>query len=408
MRKKPVLAAVLALLLLLPGCTAEDRERIRENGRIYALAQRDAARLAVEYVEEKYGFEAAVLGYDVDGSDVFMAYRAHPLVTVALTDGEKEFLVYLGLKDAEVRWDNYQAEEVAACLEVHLLSQLGRTAPAVSRLTFRVKNDCAPGQIQIDGSVRSVTGMLDFYYEGQTAEELLELMALVDYEGRWMDGEEPLAGVGISQEDWPEEISLALMLKNFRDEESHAVYGGPGAENPSVKENPALLEALSLTLRKGKTERVYSAYDRFNEGGLAFVGRATVRGEPGEVTLPTEWVAGQVSYPQIPLYWPAGEKGSVQCGPLFCCTRPEGPEGVEYAISCTVLPGFFEQHGDMLYYGICDPATGEQNIRSSLPFRPGKPGTYEEGNVYIRQTFWVDSPADRPVYYAILRRIEDK
>ena len=57
MKKRCFPAALLALLLLLPGCTAEDRERTRENDRISALAQRDAARLALEYVEEKYGFE---------------------------------------------------------------------------------------------------------------------------------------------------------------------------------------------------------------------------------------------------------------------------------------------------------------------------------------------------------------
>ena len=44
MKKRCFPAALLALLLLLPGCTAEDRERTRENDRISALAQRDAAR----------------------------------------------------------------------------------------------------------------------------------------------------------------------------------------------------------------------------------------------------------------------------------------------------------------------------------------------------------------------------
>ena len=48
MKKRCFPAALLALLLLLPGCTAEDRERTRENDRISALAQRDAARLALD------------------------------------------------------------------------------------------------------------------------------------------------------------------------------------------------------------------------------------------------------------------------------------------------------------------------------------------------------------------------
>ena len=151
MKKRCFPAALLALLLLLPGCTAEDRERTRENDRISALAQRDAARLALEYVEEKYGFEAAVLGYDVDGSDVFMAYRAYPLVTVALTDGEKEFLVYLGLEAPEVRWDNYQRGEVAACLESWLLDGLALGEPCAADLIFRAAEDPSPGQAHING-----------------------------------------------------------------------------------------------------------------------------------------------------------------------------------------------------------------------------------------------------------------
>ena len=59
MKKRCFPAALLALLLLLPGCTAEDRERTRENDRISALAQRDAARLALEYVCLLYTSDAA-------------------------------------------------------------------------------------------------------------------------------------------------------------------------------------------------------------------------------------------------------------------------------------------------------------------------------------------------------------
>ena len=79
---------------------------------------------------------------------------------------------------------------------------------------------------------------------------------------------------------------------------------------------------------------------------------------------------------------------------------------MEYAISCTILPEFFARHGETLYYGICDPVTGTLRVRRSLPFHPGRPGTYGEGNVYIRQTFWVGSPAEEPLYYAFLRRAE--
>ena len=411
MKKRCFPAALLALLLLLPGCTAEDRERTRENDRISALAQRDAARLALEYVEEKYGFEAAVLGYDVDGSDVFMAYRASPLVTVALTDGEKEFLVYLGLEAPEVRWDNYQRGEVAACLESWLLAGLALGEPCAADLIFRAAEDPSPGQAHINGEAYSVNCMLDFLYEGQSAPELLTKLTRVMYAGGWLGEDPSVEGVTLPTEGWPAETELQVFLRRYRDRESFASYGparwGAGGREPSVQENPALLETVFLAREKEEVIRRYARYERVEAEGLAFVGRAMTEGMPGEVSCPAEgWVAGQVSYPQIPLYWPAGEDGGVRCGPLFCCTEPEGNGGVEYAISCTILPEFFARHGETLYYGICDPITGTLRVRRSLPFRPGRPGTYGEGNVYIRQTFWVGSPAEKPLYYTFLRRAE--
>lgn len=81
-KRRNRITALLAVLLLLPlaACREGDLERIWNNERIYAQARRDAARLAEKYILEKYGTEAETLGYDVDGSDVFMAYRAAPVV----------------------------------------------------------------------------------------------------------------------------------------------------------------------------------------------------------------------------------------------------------------------------------------------------------------------------------------
>lgn len=399
---------LLLSLVLLTGCSPDSLERIAANERIYAQARQKAEKLAILHIREKYGVEASALGYDVDGSDIFMAYRAHPLATVALTDGEREFLVYLALEDPALRWDNYQGEEVAACLEEYLLSQLGLEAPYASRLEFRSLGDPSPGQVQINGETYSVSCMLDFLYDGQSAPELLEQLGRLEYEGRWVGGEDLLTQVSLPSEEWPEGVALRFNLKQYRDRDSYDTYAlshfSPGTGELSVVEKPALTSALFFSRSEGKSRCSYHRLDHWEWEDLRFTGHAAA---PELALLPSPgWVEGQVSFPQAAVEWNLDGGGAryEQAGPLLCLTRPQGPEGVEYSLQSTLLPGFFARYGDRLDYGFYDPATGEVTVHSSLPMYPGKPGTYEEGNVYIRQSLYADSAAEAPVYYAFLRR----
>lgn len=402
--------ALLLPLLLLTGCSPEGLERIAKNERIYALARQKAEKLAVAYIREKYGVEAAALGYDVDGSDIFMGYRAHPLVTVALTDGEREFLVYLALEDPELCWDNYQGEEVAALLEDYLLSRLGLEAPFASRLEFRAAGDPSPGQTQIDGKSYSVSCMLNFRYEGQSAPELLEGLGRIEYEGRWVGGQDLLTGVALPEEDWPEGLALRATLKQYRDREDYEIYSpqrfAPGAMELSIREKPALNAVLMLSRSEGKNWRSCSRFDHWETEGLRFTGQAAA---PEEGLLPAPgWVEGQVSFPQAAVEWNlgGGDTRYEQAGPTVCFTQPQGPEGVEYSLLCTILPGFFARYGDPLDYGYYIPDTGEVEVRYSLPMRSGRPGTYEEGSQLIRQSLYIGSSEEEPVYFAFLRRTE--
>lgn len=411
MKKHRILPLLTALLLLLPSCGWEGWERVADNQRIYARARREAKALAEAYIKEKYGLEVTALGYDVDGSDIFMAYRAHSLATVALTDGEGEFLVYLSLEDPDLRWDNYQREEVAACLTGHLHAALGLEAPYVTDLIFQAAGDPSPGQAQINGKTYSVECMLNFLYEGQSAPELLEELKGVEYAAGWLGEGPSLEELTLPAEAWPAGVELEVSLRRYRDRESFDCYGPTrwtaGGSETSVRQNPALLETAYLTLDGGKATRQYARYERVEAQGLVFVGRAMVEGAPGEVPIPPEgWVADGLTFPAEPIYW-AGryDRAYAQAGPLFCCVCPQTPEGVECAISCTVPPAFFDAHGAPLFYGFYTPKDMTQELRTSLPLRPGRPGTYEEGNVYIRQTLWVTSTAEDPVWYAFLREV---
>ena len=395
MKRRNCIAALLAALLLLSltACREGDLERIWNNERIYAQARRDAARLAEEYILEKYGVEAETLGYDVDGSDVFMAYRASTMVYVALTDGEGTFCVYLSLKDESIRWDNYQRGEVARVLEDYLLDCLGVPVPYASELEFRLKRDrSSSSTARINGKSYDASCMLDFYFDGESVDELLNEIKRVEYLARFLEG--TLEGVELRPEDWPvENLDLEVGLERYRDQEGYEYYASEWLnlyESPHVYERPALLESVKMSLEledgKAKQKRTYNVYGKTSVGELEFVASGPI--------LPENW-AEQITLSEETVDW--GEE-YVQMTPLFCWSAPE--DETEWEMRCSLPPAFFEAHGDYFYLGVYDPETGEVKVYFSTNFRPGKPGTFEKGSVYISQSFGM-TPGH---WYAILLR----
>lgn len=394
MKYRRCAAALLAVLLLLPlaACREGDLERIRNNQRINDLARRNAARLAEQYILDKYGVRAEALGYDVDGSDVFMAYRAAPVVYVAMTDGEQTFCVYLSLENEDYRWDNYQREEVARVLEDYLLDCLGVPAPYASELEFRLERDrSASGTARINGKSYDATCMLDFCFDGESVEELLSEMKRVEYLARFLEG--TIAGVELRPEDWPaENFRVEVGLERYRDRESCGYYASEWLnlyESPHVYEWPALVESakLSLEVKDGrvKQKETRAVYDKTAAGEVELVASGP--------SLPEDW-AELVAVSQETVDW--GE-GYEQLTPLFRWTAA-GDEA-EWKVRGSVPPEFFEAYGDHLVYGWYDPETGEAETDLWKSLRAGKPGTFEEGNVHIVQSFGMASG----LWYAILR-----
>lgn len=393
MKRRNCIAALLAVLLLLSlaACREGDLERIWNNERIYAQARRDAARLAEEYILEKYGVEAETLGYDVDGSDVFMAYRASTMVYVAMTDGEDTFCVYLSLKDESIRWDNYQRGKVARVLEDYLLDCLGVPAPYASELEFRLVRDRSSSSTAwINGKGYDASCMLDFYFDGESVEELLNEIKRVKYLARFLDG--TLEGVELRPEDWPmENLDLEVGLERYRDRKSYDYYASEWLnlyESVHVYEWPALIESVKMSLEledgKAKQKRTYNVYDKTAVGELEFVASGP--------SLSENW-AEQILVSEERPDW--GEDYE-QVTPLLSWSAPE--DEAEWEMRCSLPPAFFEAHGDRFYLGVYDPETGETRVYLSNAYRPGKPGTFEEGSVYISQSFGM-TPGH---WYAIL------
>ena len=398
MKRKGCLAVLLAALLLLPltGCREGDLERIINNQRIEAQAKRDAARLAERHILDKYGVEAQALGYDVDGSDVFMAYRASTMVYVALTDGEETFCVYLSLKDASIRWDNYQRKEVARVLEDYLLSCLGLDRPYTASLEFRLDRDRSGSSTAwINGKGYDASCLLDFYFDGEDVDTLLAQMDRVEYLARFLDGS--LENVELHPEDWPvENLNLWVGLERYRDKESMDYYASTWLnlyESPHFFESPALVESVKMRLdiEKGavKQERTYTVYDKKAVGELEFVASSA---DP----LPEDWGEYLSVWEEAPDW---GE-GYEQVGPLFSWVAPE--DGAEWHIQCSLPPAFFEAHGDRFVRGWYDPETGETKIYTSSSYLPGKPGTFEAGSAYITQLFGMGEGT----WYAVLKRTQ--
>lgn len=394
MKLRNCIAALLCALLLLPlaACREGDLERIWNNHRIEAQARRDAGRLAEEYIREKYGIKAEALGHDVDGSDVFMAYRASTMVYVALTDGKQIFCVYLSLVNESIRWDNYQRGEVAQVLEDYLLDCLGVPAPYASDLEFRLSRDrSSSGTARINGTSYDATCMLDFFFDGESVAELLGEMKRVKYLARYLEGS--IEGVELRPEDWPvQSLDLEVGLERYRDRESCDYYASRWLnlyESPHVYEWPALVESvkMSLEVKDGavKQKRTYNVYGKTAVGEVELVASGP--------SLPEDWAEGISLVEETPDW---GEDYE-QVTPLFSWTAPEG--GAEWKMRCSLPPEFFEAHGDHLVYGWYDPETGEAETDLWKSLRAGKPGTFEEGNVHIVQNFGMVSGR----WYAVLR-----
>ncbi len=222
--------------------------------------------------------------------------------------------------------------------------------------------------------------MLAFYFDSESVQELLGEIKRVEYLARYLEG--TIEGVELRPGDWPaENFRVEVGLERYRDRESYEYYAG----SPDIHEWPALVESVKMSLDGGKQKRTYTVYDKTAVGKVELVASGP--------SLPENW-GEQILVAEE---WPDWGEDYVQVTPLFCWTAPE--DGTEWEMRCCLPSAFFEAYGDHLVYGWYDPETGEAETDLWKSLRAGKPGTFEEGNVHIVQSFGMASG----LWYAVLR-----
>lgn len=172
-------AAILLVLALLTGCSRERMETRREIDRIYKAAEQTAEGRAAAYITEKYGIDASAQGYWVQGyHDFFASYVSSNVVVFMEYDGRK-FCAGIDVDDETVLWDNYQSEEIEAVFQEYFTELYHLPQPYKTDIEFQLEN--APGYRAATPTEWRERGfdhgnMVDFYFQGQAAEELFAMM----------------------------------------------------------------------------------------------------------------------------------------------------------------------------------------------------------------------------------------
>lgn len=196
----------LLLVCLLTGCSQERMETRREIDRIDKAAEQTAEDRAAAYITEKYGIDASPQGYWVQGYHDFFAPYVNSNVVVFMEYEDRKFCAGIDVDDETVLWDNYQCEEIEAVLQEYFTELYHLPQPYKTDLEFRLEN--APGYRVATPAEWRERGfdhgnMVDFYFQGQAAEELLAMMDRVEFHDSWLSMEQLLTSLSFEAEDWP-------------------------------------------------------------------------------------------------------------------------------------------------------------------------------------------------------------
>ena len=203
---RTVAAAVLLVLSLLTGCSRERMETRREIERILEAAESVAEDRAAAHILEKYGIEAAAEGYWTQAYNDFFAPSVNPNVVVFMEHGDRKFCVGIDVDDESVLWDNFQREEIDAALQGYLTENYGLPPAYRAETVFRLEDApnysvATPAEWREKGYDHA--NMVDFCFEGQSAEELLARMEYLEFHDSWLSMEQSLEAVVFDEKDWP-------------------------------------------------------------------------------------------------------------------------------------------------------------------------------------------------------------
>ena len=367
-------AAVLALTFLLAGCSRERAETRREIERIEEAAKSVAEERAAGYILEKYGMEASAEGYWVQAYNDFFAPYVSTSVVVFMEYRGKKFCVGIDVDDEAVLWDNYQREEIEAVFQGYFTELYHLPTPYRAKTEFRLEN--APNYLAATPAEWRERGydhgsMADFYFQGQTAEELLAQVGRLEFHDAWLSTEDLLEPLAFKDEDWP-------LCEGGWIEWNLRVYGSPEAEyvdqstdHPNIAGYPYFREWRRACLKDGDAEGggLSGEYWRFHSvqaEGISFITRLPFeaeeilcigRGEPSrEEGSSTElWSIDRGS---------AGVQAYRLVSDVYEVT--EGTPDSYYATAMHVPQELADQYGGSLYILSRSRETGKVEVRATI------------------------------------------
>lgn len=252
------MAAVIPLLIfLLAGCGGERMETRKEIDRIYREAERTAKERAAAYIAEKYGIEAYAEGYWVQGYHDFFAPYVSSKVVVFMEQEGRKFCVGLDVDDETILWDNYQREEIEAVLQNYFMELYGLSPSFTAKTEFRLENapdfrTATPAEWREKGYGHG--NMVDFYFQGQTAEEMLPRINYLEFTDSWLSSEQSLEAISFEAGDWPvcEGGYVKWNLHLYHSPEG--VYVDSSVEYPDIAGFPYFREWRQVCLSDRGTE----------------------------------------------------------------------------------------------------------------------------------------------------------
>lgn len=251
-----VIAGLLAMFLL-TGCSGERMETRREIDRIYEAAEQTAEDRAAAYIAQKYGIDASLQGYWVQGYNDFFAPSVNSNVVVFMECGDRKFCVGVDVDDETVFWDNYQSEEIEAVLQEYFTELYHLPQPYRADARFWLENapdyqGATPEEWRKKGYDHR--NMVDFYFRDQTAKELLAQMYRLELYDSWLPMEQELAALSLEAGDWPvcEGGSVEWNLRIYDSPE--AEYADQSVEYPDIAGFPYFREWRRACIMNRGTE----------------------------------------------------------------------------------------------------------------------------------------------------------
>lgn len=241
---------IIFLMLFLHGCS----DRYKENKRIWIKAKYVAEKRAVEYIHKKYGIEATPLGYNTQGRQSVFSWYANTNVLVYMSYEDELFTVGIDVDDKNILSDNRQSTEICDVLMKYLLDIYDLPDSERSKIKFRVKG--IPVYEVPWKSEYSADNLVNFIFENQTAEELLEQIEDITYLCQYFDLSGSLETIELDPDNWPKHEDFRVVVKMILCNDKDSDLSFDFSNEPSFLEKKHLQEWMYTSVNYGNYEEL--------------------------------------------------------------------------------------------------------------------------------------------------------